>query len=383
MAQIWVPTLRKKIMLSALDLAARTTSRRSSAGSRSTAGPDRVQRILVVELWNIGDVVLLMPFLGRLRALFPRARVTLLGREHAKAILAGTGLVDEFVETDLGWTAESTRLNPLRYRWLELLRLRGELRKRNFDLAFSCRMHVREHLILALSGAHRRVAYSLGNGDRVLTDPIKVGEMNRHKAEDWIKLLEPFDEPRKVDAPRLCVTDSERALARDFLDSQGVSPRDRVIGIHPGASVPQKRWPLDRFAQLATELVRRPGVRIVVFVEPGGYGQSLSAINGVVGAKVGLREMIALIDRCSLLVGNDSGPMHIAGALGVPTVAVFGTGIRRWFAPLGKGHIAVSRDDGSPPSFHAEDLVEPFDVSEVPVSRVLAAIDATEAINRD
>ena len=99
----------------------------------------------------------------------------------------------------------------------------------------------------------------------------------------------------------------------------------------------EKRWPLDRFREVAIATTAR-GFRVLAFAEPSGYGAELFDIPGVVGARVSLREMMALIERCSLLVCNDSGPMHIAGALGVPTVAMFGSGIEQWFSPLGDGH---------------------------------------------
>ena len=81
--------------------------------------------------------------------------------------------------------------------------------------------------------------------------------------------------------------------------------------------------------------------------------------------------MIALIERCEVLVCNDSGPMHIAGGLGVPTVAIFGTGINLWFAPLGVGHRIVTLGGGG-----ATESVRPYDLADIPVSRVLEELDA-------
>src|SRR5690242_12643799 len=117
MAQVWIPSIRKRLILGALDLYARVAQRRPSG----QATPSRyVERILVIELWNIGDIVLAMPFLAQLRTIFPRARITLLARAHTRTVLAGTGLVDDFLETDLGWSDSSVRRNPFAYRWREL-----------------------------------------------------------------------------------------------------------------------------------------------------------------------------------------------------------------------------------------------------------------------
>jgi heptosyltransferase-2 len=205
-------------------------------------------------------------------------------------------------------------------------------------------MQIRERVVLALSGARRRVAYAFGKGDRVLTDAIVVENSQRHKVDDWLRLLDPFGGAATIEAPHLHLDDSERAWATGYLSSRGALTDEPVIGIHPGASLAEKRWPLERFRDVAAAIAAKPGIRVLAFAEPSGYGAELFGIPGVIGAQVSLREMMALIARCGLLVCNDSGPMHIAGALGVPTVAMFGPGIEQWFAPLGDGHEMLRPD---------------------------------------
>jgi heptosyltransferase-2 len=376
MAQTWVPTWRKRLLLAMLDALVRVSSREANRKAGAPRAPEDVKRILVVELWNIGDVVLTMPFLGQLRVLFPTARISLLARSHARKLLENTALVDEFIETDLNWGESATRYNPFAYNWGELWRLRRHLRESKFDLAFKCRMHIREHTVLWLSGARRRIGYGFGVGDRVLTDVVPISDPNRHKVADWMGLLEPFGGPTKSGLTRLCVSESERKSANEFLSAHGVLPTHTVIGIHPGASVAEKRWPLHRFFEVASALSQRSGVRVLLFVEPTGYGVPPPQLNDVIVARVGLRDLIALISCCSLLVCNDSGPMHIAGGLGVRTVAIFGSGIASWFSPLGEGHQLISRVVVAGQSEVEESrLVEPFDVTGIPASRVLEAVE--------
>jgi heptosyltransferase-2 len=315
-----------------------------------------------------------MPFLAQLRALFPGAEVTLLARPHARQLLAGTGLVDEFLETELGWTDARLRYNPFAYDWRELRRVHRQLRQREFDLAFQCRMHIREHVILALSGARRRVGYAFGGGDRVLTDAIPVGDPGRHKVADWLGLLAPFGGQIEMEAPVLHVSESEQKWAGEYLAASGVSHSDVVIGIHPGASVGEKRWPLERFREIAEQLSTQPRVRIVAFIEPGGYGDSLGEVPAVICAKVELRQLIALIVRCDLLVCNDSGPMHIAGVMGVPAVAVFAAGIDRLFSPLGEGHELVTPESQPGRGRDPAKSPTPLPLASISTSRVLAAV---------
>jgi len=381
MAQTWIPSFKKRLMLGALDLFARLTRTRGDDRPPSAKGP--IERILVIELWNIGDVALAMPFLAQLRALFPQARVTLLAQPHARTILAGTDLVDEFIETQLGWSESAVRHNPLAYNWSELARVRRELKRCQPDIAFSSRMHVREHVVLALSGAARRVAFALGHGQRVLTDAIPPGDPNRHKVDEWLDLLKPFGGPVTVDAPRLKVSEAERGWASAYLAVHGASTETRLVGIHPGASIPAKRWPLERFAEVAAHVARTPDAKVLAFVAPDGYGEQLAQVPDVMSAKVNLRELMALIACCDVLVCNDSGPMHLAGALGVPTVSVFGSGIQRWFSPLGEGHRLLTVEGTAADSKAGAESVTPFDIAGVSTSEVLDAVSEVLGAMKD
>lgn len=360
MAQTWVPTPWKRLTVAGLNLFARAVNPFRGHPASQAVDRQSVERILVVELWNIGDVILTIPFLAQLRVMFPNARTTLLARSYASELLVGMDLVDEFLETDIDPRESWLTHGPHKYNLNEVRRVRSRLRQRKFDIAFQCRMHVREHVILAMSGARRRVGYAFGPGGGVLTDPVTPDNGEGQKFADWLRLLGPFGGPLEAEAPRMHVTTAERAWAEQYLADRGLSATDIVIGIHPGASLPEKRWPLDRFIDVASQLSKRPGVRILGFVDPEDCGITPGSVDGVISAKVGLRELIALVQRCGLLVCNDSGPMHIAGALGVPTAAVFGAGIAQWFAPLGGRHEVVSGELG---------------ISEIPIAMVLDAVD--------
>ena len=366
MAQTHRPGLPKQAALGLLNLVA------GKSGNPTAVANHDVRRILVVELWNIGDVVLLLPFLTQLREMFPRASVTLLARPHARILLDGSGLVDEFIDDEEpadNWLS----LNPFLGGWRDLWRLRRRLRARNFDLAFQCRLHVREHVILAMSGARRRIGYAFGEGDRMLTDALEVGDPHRHKAEDWLRLLRVVGGEVNDAARSLPVSADERDAASLWLARNHVPETDTIVGIHPGASMPEKRWPLERFMEAARVLSSRPGVSVIAFQDPEGYGSELSAIPGVTPARTSLRELVALIGQCDLLVCNDSGPMHIAGGVGTPAVAVFGNGVARWFAPVGNGHELVSGD---------EEAGLAGGIESVEIERVLDAVDRVIAARR-
>ncbi|MEP6506615.1 MAG: glycosyltransferase family 9 protein [Gemmatimonadales bacterium] len=327
------PSYPKRLILSILvRLLARNIS-----DAKVPIDPAAPLKILIVELWNIGDVVLLVPFLKQLRAKFPLSHLTLLARPHARTILDGTGLIDEVID-DASAGENWLSLNPLDASWPHLRKIRQRLEAGHFDLAFQNRLHIREYVIVAMSRASRRVGYSLGDSAGLLTDAIPVGDPNRHRSDDWLRLLEPFGGPVALEQGSLRLSDDEQNAAAKTLEDLGLGDTETLVGIHPGASVVEKRWDLASFNETARILSARPDTRVLVFVDPSGYGESLGQIDGVISARVGLRDLMALIGRCSVFVGNDSGPMHIAGALGVPTVSIFGEGVERWFAPMGSDH---------------------------------------------
>ena len=340
MARTWGYTRRNRLPIEAFDAVGGSIARGWARIRRRAepARPARVGTILVVEFWNIGDVVLATPFLAALREKFPGARVTLLGQKHAAELLAHSDLVDEVVTVDVPWTAARRRYDPVRYADAELRRVISDLRSRRFDLAFESRMDPRAKMVLGLTGARRRVAYEYGGCNWLLTDAVPITDFDRHRVHDWTALLEPFGGAPGQRLPRLALAPSESAWAWEWLAARGVGAGDRIVAVHPGASSSAKRWPLDRFAAVAREIAAWPATKVVAIEDPSGYGAELSRIPGVHSFRPNLRQLLALLAEADVLVGNDSGPMHMAAAVGTPTIGIFHPHAAREFAPLGEGH---------------------------------------------
>ena len=303
------------------------------------------ERILVSELWHIGDVVLAMPFLAALRELFPSATITLLSKSHARDTLANTGLVDDVVSFDFPWTFLDEDRRPRLKELVQLPAVIRRLRRAKFDLAFDCSRDGRNHLLLFLSGAARRIGFGFGGADYLLTDAVPVGSLDRHRTDDWMRLLEPLEMKLPSTEPRLVVSDAERRWAEDFLRRTGRGEGERLVAVHPGGSSRLKKWSLEHFKALAT-LAAESGARVLWLVDPAGTGAEAKLPTGSIVARPSLRELIALLSQCDLLVSNDGGPMHLAAALGIPTFAVYSWGNPEWWKPYaGAGHTWVQRED--------------------------------------
>lgn len=308
---------------------------------------EQPQRILVSELWHIGDVVIAMPFLAELRRRFPAAKITLLSKAHARETLENSGLVDDVISFDLPWTflEEDKRSHG---RWvLGVPGLVRKLRRERFDIAFDCSRDGRNHLLLYLSGAARRVGFAFGGGASLLTDAVPVGSLEHHRTDDWLRLLEPFGGNTTLGPAQLRVSDVEREHAREFLRRAGHVEGEMLVAIHPGGSSRLKRWGLESFEALAASVEHEFGARVLWLVDPKGTGLNVKLPNGSIRARPSsLRELMALLHAAKLLVCNDGGPMHLAAALGVPTFAVYSWGKPEWWRPVGSGrHSWVQRND--------------------------------------
>jgi ADP-heptose:LPS heptosyltransferase len=167
----------------------------------------------------------------------------------------------------------------------------------------------------------------------------------------------------------LVVGDDERAAALEFLSRAGAG-RPPLIGYHPGGSHAGKRWPRERFQELISELRLSLGGSHIVFLGPDEKDSSVWP--GAIVSRPTLRQLMAQVACCDVLVCNDSGPMHIADALGVPVVAIFEVGNPQWYGPSGR-HATVISGELAGRGISAAPLHDP-PRNPVAVTRVSAAV---------
>jgi heptosyltransferase-2 len=334
-----------------------------------------VQNILVLELWGIGDLVMVTPVLRTIRKAFPHAHITLLARPHAELLLQESSLVDEIIVYDFPWTAFSGKYRLWRYNFRELFALLWKLKKKKFDLSICARMDIRNNFLMFLTGAKRRVGYRYGGGSYFLTDAVVPDPNLPHRVDQWRNLLKRLTVSVDDFRPRLYSTTDERKRAESTLFAAGVRQDDLLIGIHPGARVPVRRWELDRFAAVGDALFERYHAKVLVFVDPEGYGRDIPMQNPPIIVRPSLRELMALIEQCDLLICNDSGPMHLGVALETPVVAVFGPTEPQWFGPYGDQHrIVIQENFPCRPCFDHCVFDHPYCIKNITAEQVLAEI---------
>ena len=345
MAQTWPISRGRRALLRVADSVGRVAIspfRRPSGAERS---PQSVGRILVIEPWNIGDVVLATPMLRALRMRYAKSEICILAKTHARDLLDRSGLVDEVIVCDLPWTADEKKYRVSGPVVKEMRRLVRVLRQRHFDVTLDARMDIRSNLLAAATGAAHRIGYDIGGGGWLLTQALPSDRDGSHKIDDWLSLLDGMPGSAELPAgrdrqlPTLVVTEEEITAARQYLSRAGAE-RSPMIGYHPGGSHAGKRWPRERFEKLILDLRASLGGSHVVFLGPNEKDSSVWP--GGIVSRPTLRQFMAQIACCDVLVCNDSGPMHIADALGVPVVAIFEVGNPQWYGPSGSRATVIS-----------------------------------------
>src|SRR5258708_2791127 len=320
----------------------------------SQASPAQPRTILVVEYWNLGDLAILVPFLRNLRARFPRAKISLLVNASLKTFLEGQELVDEFIPVRVPWAQHFSRwkkYNPLSVHWISFTRTILGIRKRQFDWGISGRMDVRDNFLLWLSGAARRIGYGLGGGGFLLTDRVAPDLPRPHRADIWLHLLDAAAKPPHRDLSGFHLGSADFVSAESFLRERGISSGAFLICVHPGARIAVRRWGNEQLAEVARHILKENDAHILWFSDPGDPSDA-PRFERCHALSLEFRSFLAVLSLCRLLICNDSGPMHLAGLLGVPVVAVFGAQKTQWVGPRGAAdRVVVQAGFWCPPVF--------------------------------
>jgi ADP-heptose:LPS heptosyltransferase len=377
MAQTRTITPAKLRKIAALDIALRPLLALAPRPHRPRATPPAGMRILVVELWGLGDLVLVTPLLAELRERFPTAHVTLLAKPAAQQLLAGSRLVDDIVTFDFPWTAFDRKYSVRRYSLGRMMRLFKDLRARSFDVTLDARRDIRSNVVTYLTGAARRIGYDFGGATHLLTDAVPSGSQQAHKIEDWMGLLEPLlgvtPAPR---TPVLTVTEAERAAAARTLRELGFDGRREIVAIHPGASRPVRRVREDIVRDVAAGLVRR-GADVLLILDPDEHGAAFRLPPEVRAVRPTLRELMALIASADALVCSDSAAMHMAVALDTPVTAIFGPQRHEWYGSRNpRDRVVCVEEMPCRPCFDACIYSSPICMDRITGAQVLGAVSS-------
>jgi ADP-heptose:LPS heptosyltransferase len=298
------------------------------------------EKLLIVELWGIGDLILSTPFLRRI---IGRYDIVLLGKRHARATLGPTYRAIQFIEWDGPWTKFRGKYRFWRWDWGAFFALIRKLRSLRPDVAVSVRKDPRDHLLMWMVGAKRRVGFPTYGSGLLLTDPLSWS-INRpcHVVDDWLSLSKRLT-PNGESAEDTVWLQCENYVGSRVRNISPVAGRS-VVCLHVGARIAVRRWPESYFAQLIEKLRSRFDFSLLLIPDPDGYGRRLANLADQVSDNLTVEELIATIGSSDLLISNDSAPAHIAAACETPVIAIFGPTDPGRFRPWGEHQHVVIRD---------------------------------------
>ena len=306
---------------------------------------ESVNRILISRMKYIGDIVLTTPIVRAVRERYSDAFIAYLGDKEAVSLLERNPHLNEIIPYDF---SRPTLIEQPRVMWL--------LYKRKFDAVVDLFSNPRSALLMYASGAPVRIGKDVKGRGKLYTRRVHDDGKSKTAIQFNYQYMKPLGVEPTHFRTEIFLTEEEKREARIFLKWQEVDVDKPIVGLHPGATWPAKMWQAEKFAELANRLVDRLGVQVVI--TQGPKEQSLiEEIKKRVAWRVKflgalpLRQLAAVLSQLSVYVANDSGPMHIAVAVGTKTIGIFGLGEENIWFPYtppyydeATGHIALRKD---------------------------------------
>ena len=308
---------------------------------------DRIKRILLIQLGDIGDVVLSFPSIRALRENFPRSNVIVAVREKAR----------ELIE-DCPWATEVISVNKDQRRLAQEIAYQKNffiaLRKFHFDLAIDLRTDTRGAVLAFLSGARQRIGFYARDKklwrNRLFTHlAFLEGQPGQHIGEYYLSLLVAYNLKTENIYPELHVPVEKQQNGRALFRKEKI-PLDRpVIAVQPFSLWPYKEWGLEKYIQLINWIGSEYKLPVIITGSPDERERADEMIRmcgknvyNIVG-KTSIGVFAAVLKACVLFIGGDSAGMHISSAVGTPTVSIFGPASSIAWAPRGKQHFVVHK----------------------------------------
>jgi lipopolysaccharide heptosyltransferase II len=290
--------------------------------------PGGVRNILLIRIDRIGDIVLSTPALKALRKGFPSAHISLLVSPAMTELLSNCPYVDDIIP----------------YNGVSSLGMR------EFDLAVDLHLDypLRTAVIAYRSRARYRVGFNIAGKGVFFNVRISPDKKGKHLIDHTLEIVKAIGAEIDDRVPELSISPDAKAYVSSFMSRNHVSDTRLLIGIHPGGYYPSQRWMTERFAATGDKIIEDYAAQIVLIGGPGEETlaeKTASAMRGepLVWVNESLVNLVALIDKCDLLICNNSGPLHIATAVKTPTVSTLGpTDPVRWW-PHGGTSVVVKK----------------------------------------
>lgn len=302
--------------------------------------PETFKKILIIEMFGIGDFVMASSTFRALRERYPIAKITLLATPTFRDLAQDSPYFDSIVYFECPWPAQSI----YKFNIQKLLKTIKHLKKEKFDIVIDLRGDLRNILFSFFLGAKYRVSYSIGAGNFLLTNKVPFNKSLKHQVDRNLNIAKFLGAEIKSSKPELWI-ENNNPYTNKLLKTIEYKKQEVLIGIHPGANWYGRRWPPAKFRELIKKLNLILGVKILLVVSP----KEVSLLKEIKNPTLNiygiitndLKELAILLKKCHLLICNDSAPMHIATAAGTPVIALFGPQEPAFHGPYGNNNITL------------------------------------------
>jgi heptosyltransferase-2 len=299
------------------------------------------EKILIIQTAFLGDVILTTPLIKAVRKKYPRSNISFLLIPQTKELLQNNPYLEEIIVYDKKDKEKGI------FGFLKLMR---KIKGMVFDLAFVPHRSLRSALLVYLAGIPQRAGFDRSSGSFLFTKKIKFIQ-NQSEIKRNLSLLEEDLFSEKEFLPELFPSTDDFRYVDELLKSWNIQETDRLVGIASGSVWETKRWLPERFGQVAESLITKLGAKVVLI---GGKGDeplckqiSITVRNKplVAAGKLTTLQSAALIFRFKVVLSNDTAPMHMAVAMRIPVVAIFGSTVPEFgFAPIGGKDMVIQKE---------------------------------------
>ena len=303
---------------------------------------ETVKNILAVRNDRFGEFLLNIPALRALKETFKNARLIAVVDYSVKELAERVTFIDEIIEWNQG-------KHPLS----EKARFINLLKKKQIDISVMLNPAKVFNIFTYLAGIPIRVGYNRKWGfllTHKMEDEKYLGQ--KHEIEYNLELVSLVGAKTQDKTLSISINGS---IIDDLLKDAGIENNDNLVALHPWTSDPIKQWPLKNFCELTKRLVREQDMRVIIIGGKDELTKSMEFFKNIdsnlinLTARTALTQLAALLKRCKLLISGDSGPVHLACAVGTKVLAIFsndipGKSARRW-GPWGKGHIIIEKEN--------------------------------------
>ena len=303
------------------------------------------RNILIIDFGQLGDVVLSLPALRAIRKKFPHARITVAVGKPGAEVITLSGYADETFVVDR--VALRDGFKPLSI--LRVFHIVGDVRRKKFDFVIDLHSLSETNLLGFLSGAPKRL-YSRRPGRSLdylanfkPRPPVETDHKKRHLIDRYLDVLIPLEIEKAERIPALKTLATDDAKVSRLLHKAKADAGAPLVGLFPGAGHPSRRWALAQFASLADFLIRNDQLKVVVFLGPEERVlikevRQQFPPSVIILDQLTIPQLAAAQARLAAFVSNDTGPMHIASAVGTPVVLLLDKRAPKSYLPLGERH---------------------------------------------